>query len=125
MTESTAKSESAVGSVEGLTERCRQERGKVIEAPQGQAFTKPTTMDSSLRFPNQADVIHEEAVAFRRLSPGERLRVIADLMASGLALLEHSPRRDAARRLRDEAEAEWQRIQKELIARHCQSITNR
>ncbi|HKI31124.1 MAG TPA: hypothetical protein VKA46_04610 [Gemmataceae bacterium] len=76
-------------------------------------------MELPYRFPNEADVIRQEADAFRRLSPTERLRVILDLIASGMTLLEHSPQREAGRRLRDAQEAEWQRLQKELFARHA------
>lgn len=76
-------------------------------------------MQLPYRFPSEAEVIRQEAAAFRRLSPTERLMVILDLIASGVALMKHSPQREAARRLRDAQEAEWQRIQKELFARHA------
>ncbi len=72
-----------------------------------------------IQFPNEAEKIRREAAAFRRLSPTERFVAILDLIASGVALLEHSPHREAGRRLRDAQEAEWQRIQKELFARHA------
>jgi hypothetical protein len=71
-----------------------------------------------VRFPSEVDKIYEEAQAFRRLSPEERVRTIFDLIASGMRMLETSPKRDAARRLQEASEAEWQRIQKELFARH-------
>ncbi len=76
-------------------------------------------MQELIRFPNEAETIRRDAEAFRRLSPTERLRAILDLIASGLSLMEHSPRREAAQRLRDAQEAEWQRLQKELFARHA------
>jgi hypothetical protein len=76
-------------------------------------------MTTTIRFPNEADKIRREAETFRRLSPSERLRVLGGLMASGMKLLANSPHREAGRRLRLEQEAEWQRIQKELFARHA------
>jgi hypothetical protein len=76
-------------------------------------------MKLSIRFPREADTIYERATAFRRLSPTERLLAILDLIASGVTMMEHAPNADARRRLRDAQEAEWQRIQKELFARHA------
>ena len=76
-------------------------------------------MELPFRFPCEADTIYEEAVAFRRLSPSARLLAILDLIASGAALLESSPHAESSRRLRDAQEAEWQRLQKELFARHA------
>jgi hypothetical protein len=70
------------------------------------------------RFPNRAEQIHEEALAFRRLSPDERVLRILDLIASGATLAAISPKREAARRLREQSEADWQRAFKELFARH-------
>jgi hypothetical protein len=58
-------------------------------------------------------------MAYRRLSPTERLMVILDLIASGAALLEYSPHHDARLRLRREYEAQWQKAQKELFRRHA------
>lgn len=75
-------------------------------------------MELPIRFPREADVIYEQARAYRRLPPGERLLAIIDLIACGVALLEQSPHREAAQRLRQAQEAEWQRAQKELFARH-------
>jgi len=78
-------------------------------------------MELPYRFPNEAEVIRQEAAAFRRLSPTERLKAILRVIASGVALMERSPYREVARRLRDAWEAEWQRIQKELFARYAES----
>lgn len=76
-------------------------------------------MTPTIQFPNDADVIYEQATAYRRLSPTERLLALLDLISSGAALLEHSPHRDVSARLRDAQEAEWQKIQKELFAHHA------
>jgi hypothetical protein len=75
-------------------------------------------MGQAFRFPRQADMIYDRAEAYRRLSPTERLLAILDLIASGKAIMDQSPQREAGRRLREAQEAEWQRIQKELFARH-------
>jgi hypothetical protein len=75
-------------------------------------------MKHPIRFPREADTIYEQAAAFRRLSPTERLLAILDLIASGVALMAQSPNAEAAQRLREAQEAEWQRVQKELFARH-------
>src|SRR5262245_10849427 len=77
------------------------------------------TMELPLRFPREADVIYEQAQAYRRLPPIERLLAILDLIASGMALLEHSPHREASLRLRQADEEKWQHIQQELFARHA------
>ena len=75
-------------------------------------------MNLPIRFPSEADKIYQEALAFRRLSPPERVRAMFDMIASGMRMLETSPKRETARRLQEAQEAEWQRIQKELFARH-------
>lgn len=75
-------------------------------------------MKLAIQFPSEADKIYAEAQAFRRLSPQERVRAIFDLIASGMRMLETSPKREIGRRLQEAEEAEWQRIQKELFARH-------
>jgi hypothetical protein len=76
-------------------------------------------MKLAIRFPRQADTVYERAVAFRRLSPTDRFLAILDLIASGVTILEQSPNAKAHQRLREAQEAEWQRIQKELFARHA------
>jgi hypothetical protein len=73
-----------------------------------------------IRFPNDAEKIHREALAFRRLSPRERVLAILDLIAVGATLLNQSPSRDAAERFRQEQKALWRRANKELFARHGQ-----
>jgi len=75
-------------------------------------------MPLPIRFPPEGDKIYEAAVVYRRLTPTERLLALADLIASGMALLKQSPHREAGLRLHEAQEAEWRRIQKELFARH-------
>jgi hypothetical protein len=76
-------------------------------------------MKLPVRFPSEADKIYEEAQAFRRLPPHERVQTMFDLIASGMHLLEMSPKRETARRLHEAQEMEWQRIHRELFARHA------
>jgi hypothetical protein len=75
-------------------------------------------MKPSIRFPREADTIYEQAVAFRRLTPTDRLLAILDLIASGVVMLRQSPDPQVSQRLRDAQEAEWQRLQRELFTRH-------
>jgi hypothetical protein len=76
-------------------------------------------MKLPIHFQSEPDKIYQEAVTYRRLSPSDRLLVLLDLIASGAVLLEQSPHREASRRLQDAYEAEWQKAQKELFARHA------
>lgn len=71
-----------------------------------------------LHFPDDADKIREEARAFRRLSPTERILAILDLAASGARMMRDSPCRDAANRLRAEHEEQWRLAYRELFTRH-------
>jgi hypothetical protein len=72
-----------------------------------------------IRFPNDAEKIHREALAFRRLSPAERTLAILDLLATGATLLSQSPNRLAAEQFRQEQKALWRQANKELFARHA------
>lgn len=74
--------------------------------------------ESSIRFPDQSDRLYEEAQEFRRLSPDERLLQMLDLIACGETLMPNSPKREVARKLREQSEAEWQDAIKKFIARH-------
>jgi hypothetical protein len=75
-------------------------------------------MTHEIKFPSEADKIYREAQTYRRLSPTDRLLALLDLIASGMAILEQSPQREAAKALREAQEAEWRRIQKELFSRY-------
>jgi hypothetical protein len=75
-------------------------------------------MELPIQFPREADTIYEEAEAYRRLSPAERFLSLLDLIDFGVALQNQSPQREFALQVQREQEAEWQRIQKELIKRH-------
>jgi hypothetical protein len=75
-------------------------------------------MDLPLKFPDRMEEARKRAEEFQRLSPDDRWREIAALMAFGLAMVRSSPQREAIERRMDEQEQEWRRVQKELFARH-------
>jgi hypothetical protein len=75
-------------------------------------------MELPLKFPDPMEEARKRGEEFQRLSPDDRWREIAALMAFGLAMARSSPHREAIERRMDEQEREWQRVQKELFARH-------
>lgn len=75
-------------------------------------------MKLPIRFPREEDTIFQEARAYRRLAPTDRLLTLLDLIQSGMTMMSQSPHRDASLRLQQAHEAEWRRLQKELFARH-------
>ena len=54
------------------------------------------SMDLLIKFPNDADVIAEEAARFRRLSPIQQVRSICDLIDTGEMLMRNSSRAEFA-----------------------------
>ena len=75
-------------------------------------------MDLPLKFPDRHEEARKRAAESQRLSPDDRWREIAALMAFGLAMVRSSPQREAIERRMDEQEQEWRRVQKELFARY-------
>lgn len=75
-------------------------------------------MTPPLTFPDPQAEARKRAEEFRRLSPDDRWRELAALMAFGWAMVKSSPRREAIERRMAEQEREWQTIQAELFARH-------
>lgn len=76
-------------------------------------------MNLPYRFPSQAEVVRQQAEAFRQLTPTERFLAIVDLMASGLTLMAQSPHQQQAREMRARQEAEWQQRMKEFFTQHA------
>jgi hypothetical protein len=74
-------------------------------------------MEIPIHFPDERDKIYEAALAFRKLSPDERVLAILEVIAVGAAMIAASPNREAIERLQQEHEDAWQRAQKELFAR--------
>ena len=75
-------------------------------------------MHTILKFPDHHEEARQRAAEFQRLSPDDRWREMAAMMAFGWAMVQSSPRRAAIELRMDEQEQDWQRIQKELFARH-------
>ena len=75
-------------------------------------------MEIPIHFPNDKEKIYEEAVAFRRLSPEQRIAAILDLVSLGASMMQTSPHKKAMEELQQAHEDAWQKAQKELFARH-------
>ena len=75
-------------------------------------------MHLPLTFPDPMDEARKRAAEFQRLSPSDRWREMAAMFALGWTMVKRSPRRAAIEQRLEEQEREWQRIQKELFARH-------
>ena len=75
-------------------------------------------MNLPIRFPNDADVIAEDAARFRALSSEERMRSLRDLIDTGAFLLRIGGRETAMRELASEEAQESHAAIKEFIARH-------
>lgn len=76
-------------------------------------------MDLPIRFPDEVDVIAEEAARFRALSPEGRLRSIRDMIATGSFLIRNSPKAAALRAVVAEQEDESRQAVREFIARYA------
>jgi hypothetical protein len=75
-------------------------------------------MEVPIQFPDEAEKIYQEALAFRRLSADEKWAVIMGLLALGESIMKASPNRKAIKLLQQEHEDQWQKAQRELFARH-------
>ena len=75
-------------------------------------------MQMPITFPAIADVISDEAAAFRRLSPTDRVLAILDLIASGEALLQASPTREIGLRLKEQDEQAWRNAYADFFQQH-------
>jgi hypothetical protein len=73
-----------------------------------------------LRFPDGVTEARARAEEFRRMAPEERWGEIVALMALGLNLARSSPRHVAIAQRWEAQEAEWQRLQKTIFAKHVQ-----
>jgi len=83
------------------------------------AIKGPGAMNGAIQFPDSTNEACQRAKEFRRLSPDGRWKEITALMAWGLAMVRSSPRRAAIEQRWEAQEAEWQRIQRDLFARHA------
>jgi len=73
---------------------------------------------SPLKFPNSAAEVYARAQEFRRLSPEERWKQIAELMEIGMNMVRTSPRRAEIERRMEAQEAEWQRLQRKVFSQY-------
>lgn len=69
-------------------------------------------------FAEDPDQVYREAQAFRQMSGEERGREFERVLEEGQRWLETSPDGPLVREYLDQQEAEWNRIQRELIAKH-------
>lgn len=73
---------------------------------------------TELCFPAEADLIFQEAEELRRMPATDRFRAILDVMEFGEMMMKASPCQAYAEEHGRFQEEEWQRIQKEVFARH-------
>jgi hypothetical protein len=71
-----------------------------------------------LKFPNSAAEVYARAAEFRRLSPEERWKQIAELMEFGMNMVHSSPKRAEIERRMEAQEAEWKRLQQEVFSQY-------
>jgi hypothetical protein len=76
-------------------------------------------MDLPIKFPDEADVIAEEAARFRALSQRARMHSIRDMIATGEFIIRNSSKAAFAREFSLEQEKELRSIIQEFIARHA------
>jgi hypothetical protein len=77
-------------------------------------------MDLPIKFPDDAQVIAEEAARFRALSPAQRIEVIRGLLEAGALMIQRSPKAAFLRAYALEQERLGRQAVKEFIARHTQ-----
>jgi hypothetical protein len=76
-------------------------------------------MNLPINFPNDAEVIAEEAARFRALSPAARIEAIRGVLEAGALMIERSPNAEFVRRHAEEQEKLFEMKYKEFIARHA------
>jgi len=76
------------------------------------------------RFPDPVEEAYAQAREFRRLSPEDRWRQIAELMEIGMTMVRQSPRRAAIERRLEAQEAEWQEFQRKVFSQYVAGSRN-
>jgi hypothetical protein len=71
-----------------------------------------------LKFPDSTAEAYARAQEFRRLSPEERWKQIAELMEIGMNMVHRSPRRAEIERRMEAQELEWQRLQRKVFSQY-------
>jgi hypothetical protein len=75
-------------------------------------------MNMPIKFPDEADVIAEDAAEFRSLSPAERIKCIRGLLNTGEFLIRNSSKAAFVREYDLNEERELRRLIREFVARH-------
>ena len=75
-------------------------------------------MDWPYKFPHPADVIAEESAITLGLSFEARFMRLLDLIAAGQTIASSPAAREAHRRYKERAEADWQRAHREVFERY-------
>ena len=75
-------------------------------------------MDLPVKFPSETEVILEDVVRFRALSPRERIQVIVSLLKAGDRIRRISPKAEWAEQYAEEQRMLARRNIKEFIACH-------
>ena len=76
-------------------------------------------MNLPIQFPNDADVIAEEAARFRALMPVARMLSIRGILNAGALMIRKSPKAEFLRNYATEQESESRISVQEFIARHA------
>ena len=75
-------------------------------------------MSMPLRFPDHRDVIRQDAEAFRRLSPDDRVLRLLGFLACGRTLIAESPHCGVIREQQRRYEEAWQSAHRKLLEAH-------
>jgi hypothetical protein len=78
-----------------------------------------TAVNLPIQFPDDADVIAEEAARFRALTPVARIRSIRGIIDAGAIMIRNSPKAAFLREYSTEQEIESRISVQEFIARHA------
>lgn len=81
-----------------------------------------TASGSPLRFADPVEEAYARAQEFRRLSPEERWKRIAELFEFGMNMVRNSPRRAEIERRMEDQETEWRRIQENVFNKYGSTI---
>lgn len=73
---------------------------------------------AQMNFPNQYDVIREEAERFQKLSCKDKLRSIAELMAMGSRMIDNNPERQLVLELQNADEDAWREAQFKVFSNY-------
>ncbi|MBL8823702.1 MAG: hypothetical protein JNJ77_14020 [Planctomycetia bacterium] len=72
-------------------------------------------MQQLIRFPNQYDVIREEMARFNQFSVDRKFEILADMIQTGLELIELSPNKHIEEQAREKNELAWQQAHQRLF----------